>query len=136
MNRYDRRRKPGPDMVWSRKWKMWLDVDHRSSAERRADEAIARGVEEEAFGLLRKLVAARKAAGLTQAMVARRMKAPQPVVARLEAEIHSPTLDTLTRYAAAIGVTFDLVRLKVTSPRRTRTTRPSSRASPRPCPPP
>src|SRR5262245_7749555 len=129
MNRHDRSRKPGPDMYWSRKWKMWLDFDRRSPAQRRADEALAQEVEEEAFGLLRKLVAARKAAGLTQAVVARRMKSPQPVVARFEAEIHSPNLDTLIRYAAAIGVTFDLVRMKITSRTRTRRTPRSSPAS-------
>src|SRR5262245_13109450 len=134
MNRRNPKRAPGPGMIWSRG--MWLDVDTRSPARRVADDAIAREVEEEAFGLLRKLVAARKSAGLTQGAVARRMDVPQPVVARLEAEVHSPTLDTLTRYAAAIGVTFELVKTKITSPTRTRRTPRSSPASPRRHPPP
>jgi predicted transcriptional regulator len=49
-----------------------------------------------------------KAAGLTQAEVASRMGVSQPVVARIEASLgkkdHSPSLNTLRRYADACGM--------------------------------
>ena len=134
MNRRNPKRAPEPGMVWSRKWKMWLDVDDRSPARRRADEAIARRADRErrrfvsrikkdatrqeelraksaqriARRVLESLIAARRKAGLTQSTVARRMGVPQPVVSRLELGSHSPTLTTLARYADAIGVRLEV----------------------------
>ena len=116
-------------MVWSPKWKMWLDVDDRTPARRRADEALYRRAERErprflarlkkvrsrgvgrrandaqliALAVLDELVAERRKAGLAQRTVARRMGVPQPVVSRLESGSHSPNLTTLARYAEAIG---------------------------------
>lgn len=56
---------------------------------------------------------ARKSAGLTQADVAQRMGVSQPVVGRIESpgKRHSPSLNTLRRYAAAVGrdLSFKLV---------------------------
>ncbi len=46
----------------------------------------------------------RKAAGLTQAELARRTGIHRPNIARVEAGRHTPSLDTLARIAAAIGV--------------------------------
>lgn len=134
MNRRDPKRAPEPGMVWSAKAKMWLDVDDRTPARRRADEAIARRAERErlrflarlkddatrqeelrarsaqriARRVLNSLIAARKKAGLTQASVARRMGVPQPVVGRLELGSHSPTLTTLARYADAVGAKLEV----------------------------
>lgn len=60
------------------------------------------------FAALAALLKARTAAGLTQAEVASRMGVSQPVVARIEASLgkkdHSPSLNTLRRYADACGM--------------------------------
>ncbi|SAL26234.1 XRE family transcriptional regulator [Caballeronia peredens] len=56
------------------------------------------------------LLRARKEAGLTQAQVAERMKTTASAVARLEGSLisgkHSPSLDTLHKYAVACGKTL------------------------------
>jgi len=129
MNRFNPKRKPAPDMIWSRRHRMWLDPDTRTPRQKARDEAIARraererpqflarvkrvrsreggrrarGVELTALVVLDELVAERRKAGLTQKTVARRMGVPQSVVARLESGSHSPTLTTLARYAEAVG---------------------------------
>ena len=137
MNRRDKSKRPRPEMIWSEKHRMWVDPDTRTRAEREKDEAIARSAEndkerlkavirqaEEAQGrqaaaiegaaeslatsVLEGLIASRKKAGLTQAEVARRMNVPQSAVVRLESGAHSPTLTTLSRYAAAIGVKLEV----------------------------
>jgi transcriptional regulator with XRE-family HTH domain len=54
--------------------------------------------------LLRQLKEARQAAGLTLAAVSRRCGLDQPALSRLEnAHVPNPTVDTLWRYAAALG---------------------------------
>ena len=59
------------------------------------------------FLILDEILAARKEAGLTQAEVAKRMGTQPPAVARLESALasgkHSPSLNTLRKYAAALG---------------------------------
>lgn len=59
------------------------------------------------FELLRNMLQARKAAGLTQWDVAERMGTKREAVARLEASLasgsHSPSLTTLQKYAQAVG---------------------------------
>jgi ribosome-binding protein aMBF1 (putative translation factor) len=61
----------------------------------------------EEFALLDQLLAARRDAGLTQAQVAERMGTKAPAITRLERALasgeHSPSVDTLRRYAAACG---------------------------------
>jgi DNA-binding XRE family transcriptional regulator len=61
----------------------------------------------EEFGLLDELLRARQRAGLTQAEVAARMGIKTPAVARLEAvqkgQRNSPSVDTLRKYAKAVG---------------------------------
>ncbi len=68
-----------------------------------ADDAL-----EDEFAALAALLHARTEAGLTQAEVASRMGVKQPVVARIEASLgrkdHSPSLNTLRRYANACGM--------------------------------
>jgi DNA-binding XRE family transcriptional regulator len=127
-------------MHWSDKFQMWLDPDTRSAERKAKDEAIARNVEADqerlkevfreaeameskhlaalnraaetlADSILRGLLEARKKAGLTQVEVAARMGVPQSAVVRLESGMHSPTLTTLTRYAAAIGVKLEVRRI-------------------------
>ena len=71
------------------------------------------------FELLRQILAARNKAGLTQADVAQRMGTHAPAVTRLESALasgkHSPSVDTLKRYALAVGceLQIKLVRSKV-----------------------
>lgn len=64
-------------------------------------------LEREEFALLDEMLAARRAAGLTQAQVAERMGTKAPAVTRLENALasgkHSPSLDTLRKYAKALG---------------------------------
>lgn len=62
---------------------------------------------EDEFQLFDEMLSARKKAGLTQAQVAKKMKTKVPAIARLEASggkhRHSPNLNTLRKYADAIG---------------------------------
>ncbi|ORA25187.1 hypothetical protein BST13_33235 [Mycobacterium aquaticum] len=53
--------------------------------------------------LVGQLVAIRKAKGILQSTVARRMHVTRPAVCHLERGRYSPSLAVLTRYAAAIG---------------------------------
>lgn len=55
------------------------------------------------FELLEKMLKARKKSGLTQAEVAALMGTSTSVVGRLETGGHSPTVETLERYAEAMG---------------------------------
>ena len=70
--------------------------------------AVAYDALEDEFAALVALLKARAAAGLTQAEVASRMGVSQPVVARIESSLgkkdHSPSLNTLRRYADACGM--------------------------------
>jgi len=64
-------------------------------------------LEREEFRILDEILNARHAAGLTQAQVAERMGTKASAVARLESALvsgkHSPSIDTLRKYAAAVG---------------------------------
>ena len=66
----------------------------------------------EEFAILDQILAARKAAGLTQAQIAERMGTQAPAIARLENSLatgkHSPSLSTLRKYAAALGKRVEL----------------------------
>ncbi|HIC7210214.1 helix-turn-helix domain-containing protein [Burkholderia stabilis] len=61
----------------------------------------------EEFALLDTMLAARRAAGLSQADVAERMGTKAPAITRLERALatgrHSPSIETLRKYAAACG---------------------------------
>ena len=61
----------------------------------------------EELAILDEILSARRAAGLTQAQVAERMGTKAPAIARLESALatgkHSPSLNTLRKYAAALG---------------------------------
>ena len=60
------------------------------------------------YQLVGAMVEARHDAGLTQQEVAARMGTTQSVIARLENAHHLPSLDLVTRYAAAIGKRVDI----------------------------
>lgn len=64
-------------------------------------------IERDEMPMFDTILAARKAAGLTQAQVAERMGTKAPAVARLENALitgtPSPSLNTLRKYAAALG---------------------------------
>ncbi len=59
------------------------------------------------FDLLRRMLQARSAAGMTQSDVAMRMGSKREAIARLESSLasgkHSPSLVTLQKYAQAVG---------------------------------
>lgn len=71
-----------------------------TSEERRAGYQEAR----EAFELAERLRQARERLGVTQAELAARIGSTQPAIARLEAGGVSPSLVTLRRIAAALGL--------------------------------
>jgi HTH-type transcriptional regulator / antitoxin HipB len=71
-----------------------------------------------AFELGEQLRALREAQRLSQSELARRMGSTQPAIARLEAGRVAPSLDTLDRAAAALGV--ELVVTFQQPPRRDR----------------
>ncbi|MFA6409370.1 MAG: helix-turn-helix transcriptional regulator [Gammaproteobacteria bacterium] len=62
---------------------------------------------EEEFALIAELVKARKIAHKTQSEVAGKMKTSQAMIARIEngfnGKSHSPTLNTIRKYARAVG---------------------------------
>jgi ribosome-binding protein aMBF1 (putative translation factor) len=71
-----------------------------TSEERRAGYRDAR----EAFELAERVRQARERLGVTQAELAARIGSTQPAIARLEAGGVSPSLVTLRRIAAALGL--------------------------------
>ena len=60
------------------------------------------------YELVGAMVEARHEAGLTQKELAERMGTTQSVIARLENAHHMPSLDLVTRYAAALGRRIDI----------------------------
>ena len=60
------------------------------------------------FEFIESLIAARLAAGLTQAELAERLGTKQPAVARLESGAMPPSLDMLKRLAKALNVRFEI----------------------------
>ncbi|MDJ0686306.1 MAG: helix-turn-helix transcriptional regulator [Alphaproteobacteria bacterium] len=57
----------------------------------------------EEYDIAAKLIAARKAAGMSQVEVAERMGTTQTVISRMESGRHRPSLGSIHRYAAATG---------------------------------
>lgn len=64
------------------------------------------------FSLLRELLKARREAGLSQAEIAERMGTKAPAVTRLESSLssgrHSPSIETLKKYAQALGCHLEI----------------------------
>jgi predicted transcriptional regulator len=67
-----------------------------------ATKAEYDGLEQE-FDTARELIAARARAGITQAELAQRMGTTQSAIARLESGRRTPSIDTVQRYARALG---------------------------------
>lgn len=72
------------------------------------------------FAFLDQVLAARKAAGLTQADIALRIGTTQSAIARLESGSgkHLPSLTTLHKYARAVGCHVEIRLVKGTDPTR------------------
>jgi DNA-binding XRE family transcriptional regulator len=74
---------------------------------------------EDEYATLAALLDTRTQAGLTQAEVALRMGVSQPVLARIESSLgkkdHSPSLNTLRRYASACGMKLVIRMIKPTT---------------------
>lgn len=64
------------------------------------------------FQLLNEMLSARKQAGLNQSQVADLMGTKQTAVTRLESALsggkHSPSLETIKKYASAVGCHLDI----------------------------
>jgi ribosome-binding protein aMBF1 (putative translation factor) len=60
------------------------------------------------YELVGAMVEARHDAGLTQKEIATRMGTTQSAIARLENAHHLPTMEFVTRYAAALGRKVDI----------------------------
>jgi ribosome-binding protein aMBF1 (putative translation factor) len=80
----------------------WTDV--RRARARTTGRARGYRSAKERFGLAERVRGAREKLGITQAELAARIGSTQPAVARLEAGGVSPSLDTLSRIAAALDL--------------------------------
>lgn len=60
------------------------------------------------YELVGAMVEARQAAGLTQRDLAAKLGTTQSAIARLENAHHMPSLEMVTRYAAAVGRRLDV----------------------------
>ena len=68
--------------------------------------AAAYAVADAEYRVIEEMIRARSAAGLTQEALAERMGTTQSAIARMEGGRVSPSVDTLRRYAAAVGKTL------------------------------
>jgi ribosome-binding protein aMBF1 (putative translation factor) len=86
------------------------------------DYARAHAELEDEFALASAIIAARAAAGLTQAELAKRMNTTQTAIARLEGGKARPSTQTLARIATATGhrlqISFEPVAKRSTAPTR------------------
>jgi DNA-binding XRE family transcriptional regulator len=84
-----------------------LENDLQNPDFRKAYEAL-----EDEFAALDALLAARRQAGMTQEQVAAKMGVSQPSLARVEASLgshrHSPSLEMLRKYAAAVNCKLEI----------------------------
>lgn len=68
-----------------------------------ADPAYAAAYAEAEYSVIEAMISARAAAGLTQEALAERMGTTQSAIARLEGWRVSPSVETLRKYAKAMG---------------------------------
>jgi len=84
-----------------------LESELQTPEFRQAWEAL-----EDEFAALDALLAARRQAGMTQEQVAAKMGVSQPSLARVEASLgshrHSPSLEMLRKYAAAVNCKLEI----------------------------
>lgn len=62
--------------------------------------------------LIKTMVAIREEQGLSQKELAERCNVKQPMIARMEKDVHSPQVDSLLRVLAPLGYTLQIVPLK------------------------
>lgn len=67
------------------------------------EAALAYDAAVEEYAALEAMIRARAEAGVTQAELAERMETTQSAIARLESGRVSPTVETLQKYARALG---------------------------------
>jgi len=92
-----------------------IPLNPKSEVEREfSDPAFREAWEtiQDEFSALDALLLARKNAGLTQEQVASRMGVSQPALARIESSLgsrkHSPSIETLRKYARACGKRLEI----------------------------
>lgn len=68
-----------------------------------ADPETAYAEADAEYAVIEAMISARAAAGLTQAALAERMGTTQSAIARLEGGRVSPSVETLRKYAKAVG---------------------------------
>lgn len=59
--------------------------------------------------LIRTMVQIREAQGLSQAELARKCNVKQPVIARMEKDVHSPRVDSLLKILVPLGYRLQIV---------------------------
>lgn len=59
--------------------------------------------------LIRTMVSIREKKGLTQSQLAEICHVKQPVIARMEASVHSPQIDSLLKILTPLGYTLQIV---------------------------
>ncbi len=62
--------------------------------------------------LIKTMVTIREEQGLSQAELAKMCNVKQPMIARMEKNVHSPQIDSLLRILAPLGYTLQIVPLK------------------------
>ncbi len=62
--------------------------------------------------LIKTMVTIREEQGLSQAELAKMCNVKQPMIARMEKNVHSPQIDSLMRILAPLGYTLQIVPLK------------------------
>src|SRR5260370_24177604 len=103
-------------------------------------EAVAEGTDavrdlrtkELKYALISSLMAGRRALNLTQAQLAERSGVAQAEISRIERGRKSPTMDTYSRLAAALGLRLSLVKPRSSRPRHSGGVAVGSRAAHRP----
>ena len=62
--------------------------------------------------LIRTLVSIREEQGITQTALAKKSNTPQPAIARLEKNVHSPQIDSILRVLMPMGYTLKIVPIE------------------------
>ena len=79
---------------------------------------LALAAAEERLAIMRRLKAARKAAGLSRAAVAARMGTSESAVAQMEGGALDARISTVVRFAAAVGVRLEVAAAPARPPRK------------------
>ncbi|MCR5049354.1 MAG: helix-turn-helix transcriptional regulator [Saccharofermentans sp.] len=66
--------------------------------------------------LIRTMVQIRESQGLSQAELARKCNVKQPVIARMEKDVHSPQVDSLLKILVPLGYRLQIVPIDEVEP--------------------